>query len=249
MSLTPSAFTGAYLTKIELMPSLSQALSADVSGYSSTPPSLAAKVVTQMITEKAKANPTIRCPLPPFNIDPDTLRQFETGTGFPLTRIIPLPPITGSSPSSSTATVISTSSSSTVVPVPTTIKALSVTFQTGALLPGASFVGSVQMSKSFQLLSVSCSSEAEVRIYGTSASQSFDNGRALDAPVPPEITTNIIADAILDSSPFSWAFQNVIGADQNATQTATIYVSVYNIAAAPVSNISTTIGYVPLQNA
>lgn len=229
------------------MPSIKDAQGADLSGY--TPMTAQLPVITRMITDKAKANPSRRCPLPPFNSDPDTLRQFEIGTQSPLIRVIPLPEVTNTAAPTFASTAASVaSSSSTVVPVATTLTALSVTLSTGVLAAGSSFTGSVQMKKSFQLLSLAASAVCEVRLYGTAAAQSFDNGRVGDVPVPAETSQNIISCVTFDTLPYAWPWQNKIAANQDTPQSSTVYISVFNTDVSTVSNINVVISYLPLES-
>lgn len=229
------------------MPSIKEASGADLTGYESIP-APKVPVIPSMITTQFKANPSRRCVLPSFNSDPDSLRQFETGTQSPHIRIIPLPEV-NNTPAPTRATVAaSTSSSSSSTNVTTSLKAVSVTISTGPLAAGASFTGSVQMQKSFQLLSLTSSALSEVRLYGTKASQSFDNSRVTDAPVPAEISQNIVSCVVFDAMPFSWPWQNKIAANQDTPQSSTVYVSVFNTDVIAVTSITVTISYLPLES-
>lgn len=232
------------------MPSIKDNMGADLSRYRAIEaPKL--PVVAQMINDnKPRANVFIRCPLPPFNSDPDTLRQFETGNQVPQRRVIPLPVMAtvGTSQVSlaGSAFVISSSSSSSPA-APTQLLPLSASLSTGGLATGDNFQGSVQMSKSFQLLSLSANEVCEVRLYGTSSAQSFDAGRAEGDPVPPEISQNIISCVTFDSLPYNWPWQNKIGANQDTPQSLTVYVTVFNTDVSAVTNIDIAIGYLPLE--
>lgn len=229
------------------MPSIKESMGVDLSKYKPAPDAPSPPVVTQMVTEKQRANPNLRCPLPPFNSNPDTLRQFETGDAMPKLRVIPLPVHNGfAAPSrASVASSSSSSGSSTIIPTPAKLTAVSVTLNTGAVSAGASFTGSVQMAESFQLLSITVDSLCEVRVYGTSAAQSFDQGRVTGDPVPPEITSNILTCVSFEDT-LSWQWQNRMGANQDNPQTPTIYVSVFS--PADQTNIAVTITYLPLES-
>jgi hypothetical protein len=234
------------------MPSIKEMQGANLKGYTPSP-APQPPVVAQTITgDRLKANPSIRCPLPPFNSDPDTLRQFENGTLSPKIRVLPLPPNSGSGGGATTiVNNISTSGSSgggTSTNTTTTLVASSVTPVTGLLIAGGVFTGTVQLAKSFQLLSISASAPCEVRLYGTAAAQAFDAARPLDAPVPPEVMSNLIVDVVLDTLPYFWPLQNITGANQDTPQSKTLYMSVFNLAGVPETNISVTIAYVPMEN-
>ena len=234
------------------MPSIKDAKNADLSGYTPSPaPQL--PVVAQTITgDRLKANPSIRCPLPPFNSDPDTLRQFENGTLSPKIRVLPLPPNPGSGGGTTTiVNNVGTSGSSgggTSTNTTTTLVASSVAPVTGLLIAGGVFTGTVLLAKSFQLLSISANAACEVRLYGTAAAQAFDAARPLDTPVSPEVTSNLIVDVVLDTLPYFWPLQNIVGANQDTPQSKTLYISVFNLAGAPVTNIAVTLNYVALES-
>jgi hypothetical protein len=211
-----------------------------------------------------RANPALRFALPPFGADVDSLRQFE-GATHPQIRLIPVPlpysfnPSPGTSGPSLSAAAVSLQFTN-VFQIATTALAnsklalagggfapVTVPLVTGAIVAGDSFVGSVQMARSFQLLSLTADTQCEIRIYGTALAQSFDNARAADDPVPAEITSDIISSVSLDTAPFAWGFQNRIGANQDTPQAKTIYVSVFNTDV-DVANINISISYLPLES-
>lgn len=233
------------------MPSIADAVKAagSLKGYSVVEPA-SLPVVPQMINDnKPKANPNIRCPLPPFNSNPDTLRQFETGTTMPQIRVIPLPPIRQAAPSRAAVASSSSSASSSSTTIPTTLAPVSVALNTGGILAGGSFTGSVILTaESFQLLSVSSDSQCEVRLYGTAADQSADIVRTEGDPLPAETTKNVISCVSLDTLPFLWEWQNRTGANQDTPQAKTLYVTAFNTTAFDVTNILVTFAYVPLES-
>lgn len=227
------------------MPSIKDAVGADLAGYQ---PAERPPVLSEMLNNnKPKANPMIRCPLPPFNSDPDTLRQFETGFGVPQIRVIPLPPATGASSTGLVAASTSASSSSGGSSA-SGLVAKTATLLTGVIGAGGSFVGSVAMAKSFQLLTLSVDTASEVRLYGSDVMQSFDQARLTDDPVPAEISSNIITDVVFDSAPYTWAFQNRVGVNQDATQTTTAYITVVNPGTTPISNVQVVVTFLPLES-
>jgi hypothetical protein len=230
------------------MPSISQSQNADLSGYEpvETPmtPALPA-----LIKNTPNSDVFNRCPLPPFNIDPDTLRQFEnTGSGVPQMRVIPLPQQSGGSVTNiNNGATTSSSSSGGGGSTNTNLAVKSASFLTGTIAANGWQLGTISLSESFQLISISANSACNVRLYGTSNSQSFDAPRAVDAPVPAEITQGLITDIVFDTSPFSWGFQNAIGANQNSVASPLIYITVLNTQAGSVTGISVTISYIPLE--
>jgi hypothetical protein len=232
------------------MPSIKDAVGADLSRYGPPQKPERPPVVPQMLTDnKPKANPSIRCPLPPFNSDPDTLRQFETGTTVPQIRVVPLPQAFMSNIAVSTTKVSTSASSSggggSSTPV---LTPLSAVLNTGPIAAGASVLKTVTMKKSFQLLSISSSAACEVRLYGTAAAQGFDQARVTGSPVPPEISQNIVTDVVFDTKPYTWPFQNRVGANQDSTQGTTMYVTVVNTGTFALSSAVITISYLPLES-
>lgn len=232
------------------MPSIADAVKAagSLKGYSVVEPA-SLPVVPQMINDnKPKANPNIRCPLPPFNSNPDTLRQFETGTTMPQIRVIPLPTIKQAAPSRAAVASSSSAGSSSSTTIPGTIKPVSVALNTGGILAGSSFMGSVSLvAESFQLLSMTSDSQCEVRLYGTADVQSGDVGRLEGDPLPAETTQNVVSCVSMDTLPFSWEWQNRTGANQDTPQARTLYITVFNTTDFDVTNILVTLAYVPLE--
>lgn len=228
------------------MPSIRDAINTDLSKYS-TP--ITKPPIMQAIPNLARVNSYLRCTLPPFNSDPDTLRQFENGSSTPKIRVMPLPQnslLEGNTVEE--GTTVSSSSSSGGSSSTGTIPAKSVTVSTGLLAFGSSFVGSISVAKSFQLLSVSANAVCEVRLYGTQLAQLHDQPRGNDIPVAPEITSNVIACVTFDTSPFTWPFQNIIAANQNSPQNTILYVTVVNTSPTTSASITVTIQYAPLES-
>lgn len=228
------------------MPSIRESMGADLTKYSEA----RLPVMVQMVNDnKPRANPFLRCPLPPFNSDPDTQRQFDTGTQSPKLRVIPLPALaTTATTTASTATSSSSSSSTSVVPVATTLTAKSITIATPVLAPGGNFQTSIAAAKSFQLLGLTADARCEVRIYGTAIMQAFDAPRAEGDPVPAEIISNIVTCTSFDELPYTWAWQNRMGANQDTPQTVTLYVTVFNTSPTDASNVNIAISYLPLES-
>lgn len=195
------------------------------------------------------ANPWIRCPLPPFNAGPDTLRQFNENGKVPTRRVIPLP----QAPTGGTGSVINNTSvtetggggsGGTI-----SLAARTVVVNAPVLAPGGVFQITVQMAKSFQLLSITASNPVEVRIYGSSTTQASDVARLTDTAVPFEIVSNVITDVVFDTSPFQWNWQNRIGANADNPQSLNVYVSVINPSQSTGSPATiVTIQFLPLES-
>jgi hypothetical protein len=226
------------------MPSLKDAIAASKSPNLVPVSAAPAVIAAQPLPFPTNAN--MRCILPPFNADPDSVRQFSSAS--PQIRIWPQPQQKSSASTSTTATgAASTSSSSSSSSSSSTLSAKVVTFTTGSLPPGGIYQTTVQMAKSFQLISMTVTSASEVRIYGTQQAQIFDASRPTGNPVPPEISTNIIT-CVTFQSPLSWGWQNRIGANQNDPQSVSIYCSVFNTVPTSGAAVTVTISYLPLES-
>jgi len=195
------------------------------------------------------SNPNIRCPLPPVGADPDSLRQFE-GSESPKFRVLPLTPQTGgattvnefgSGVSSGSSSGGSSGSSINIV-----AKTASVTFI--SIAGNGSAQTTVVLSQSFQILSITANQGCCVRLYGSIAGQTTDGARGVDAPVPAETTQGLIIDVVLDTTPFVWQPQNIIGSNSDSTQSKNVYVTVINPGAAAINGLQITISYVPLES-
>src|SRR5205814_1729752 len=112
------------------MSSIKDAINADLSNYEPVQPPRPS-VELSRISENKKATSTIRCPLPPFNFSPDTLRQYETGGLVPQVRVIPVPVNTGgTSTVTNKVTIVSSASGSSSSGGSTTLTAKSVALAT-----------------------------------------------------------------------------------------------------------------------
>ncbi len=234
------------------MPSLKEALNQDLSAYTSVgKASLQASLPpTQMLDPGL--NTMIRCPLPPiYQVSTDNLRQFYQGGQVPQFRIL--------TPSLQTSSGGATGGNVVAGPTtnggggggggstPSQPTAQSVSITSSLLTPNSTFINSLTLSKSFQLLGVTTSSPARVQLYGTALAQSSDAYRGLDVPTPAGTVQNIICDVALDTAPFGWSFQDRVGANANSPQTSTIYVTLTNLDVTS-DIITLTVSYVPLES-
>ena len=105
----------------------------------------------------------------------------------------------------------------------------------------------IAATQSFQLLSISTNAPCCVRLYGNAAAQDTDSSRAIDAPVPAELTQNIIIDLVFDTAPYFWTTQNIMGVNADSPQGTILYITVLNPNAAPLSNVTVYITYFPLE--
>ena len=189
----------------------------------------------------------MRCPLPPlFQPSPDSLRSYYRNGVVPQFRIF-TPPATQSAGASTTTSTAVISGSSGGGSTPAVIVASIATVKTGVLNPGQSFTGTLSISKSFQLLSLSASGAIRFELYGTAVAQTSDAGRALDVPPAAGTTQNIICDVALDTAPYQWAYQNRVGANGDSPQVGTAYVTVTNLGTSSVA-MTATLTYVGLES-
>lgn len=239
------------------MPSLTEAIQSASgllsSGYvESVPVEQSPGAPTSAADYDPGRNSMIRCPLPPLWQDSsDSQRQFYIDNKVPQMRVMTpqSASVSGGTSGSSGSVIIEGGSggsggggSSTA-----TIAAAQAVVTTPVLPSNAKFVGGLAVSKSFQLLGIAVSSACRVQFYGTASAQTQDAGRGLDVPLPAGVMQNIIADVVLDSSPFQWSFQDRIGANADHPQQAVMYVTITNLAAAS-SPVTLTLQYVPIEN-
>lgn len=197
-------------------------------------------------TRPLGGNPYIRCPLPPFNAGPDTLRQFNEDGKIPTRRVIPLPVQTGAGGTTNVTnntTVIQQGSSGGGSSTSTTLVSKQATILIPSLGPGGVFTGTLQMSKAFKLQQLSATVPVEVRLYGDPGTQGSDAVRASDTAVPFEITPGIITDVIFDTVPYVWSWQNRTGNNADSPQTSNVYITVIN----PSTDTATGAGSVTVQ--
>lgn len=193
------------------------------------------------------ANPFIRCPLPPFNSSPDSLRQFEENGKVPTRRVIPLPVTTqvgGNATIVNNTTVSGSSGGSSSSSVAVTAE--TVTLNCPTMYPGDAVVTSVALSKVAVLITLGASDPCEVRIYGDSVSQAIDVSRAADNAPAYEVTYGLVTDVVLDTTPLSWPWQNRLFVNQDSPATETLYITVLNPTNGAVTP-SVTVTYLPLE--
>jgi len=234
------------------MPALNDVLRKDSpEGYgpSNPPLSLPAPVTLPGQDNSFKVTPTIRCPIPPTSAGPDTLRQFNDGNSLvPHRRVLPLPTNNGVSTGSTiTNTTVISSSSSGAAPA-TSLTAKNAVVATTVLRAGVSSYQTVNMSsKSFQLISCKANVACGIRMYGSAVAMAIDASRPLDAPLAAELQNNLVTDIVLDTAPFTWNWQNRVGANSDTPQTTSLYIAVTNIGAGP-TPISVTLTFLPLES-
>jgi hypothetical protein len=86
-----------------------------------------------------RANPIIRCPLPPINAGPDTLRQFNDGnTDIPRRRVLPLPVTNSMGGTIVNNTTVINSAGSSSGSVATSLSAKTIIYTAPVLSAGSS---------------------------------------------------------------------------------------------------------------
>ena len=199
---------------------------------------------TSPVDDAQFSSPTVRCPLPPTNADADSLRTFQKGSSTPQFRVMPLPPQTGGS---TTVTEGGSSSSSSGSGGGTAVSVATTVSTTVNIPANGATITRIAATQSFQLLSISTNAPCCVRLYGNAAAQDTDSSRAIDAPVPAELTQNIIIDLVFDTTPYFWTTQNIMGVNADSPQGTTLYVTILNPNAVPISNLTVYITFLPLE--
>lgn len=199
-------------------------------------------------------NPYLRCPLPPVNVTPDSLRQFYKGGEIPQARILTpsslsAGPTGGSSTTTTVVTGTGSSGGSTAAPT-----GQSTSIITPVLNPGQKYLTIKTIAKAFIILRVGVNSAARVELYSTAAAQTVDSGRAasfgsVNNPPPAEIQSQVICDLYLDTpNKFSWVpAWSITGVNGDSPQTTSIYATVTNIGTGS-NPIAVTIAYVPVES-
>jgi hypothetical protein len=188
----------------------------------------------------------MRCPVPPTAFTPDSSRQFYRGATIPQFRAFspaPLSSNNNSSGSTTTQNITNTSSTTTTV----SLKAQTASLTTPVLNPGNTYLGTATLSKTFNLLSVTASNSARVRVYATQSQQIVDNSRGSNTAPPFEVTQGLIADISLDTSPYMWLCTWLPnGANGDSPRTASVYVTVDNIGSMSTA-ITASLLFLPLE--
>ena len=227
------------------MPALKDVLTKGLpEGYIPVENAPTAPPATSPVDDAQFSSPTVRCPLPPTNADADSLRTFQKGSSTPQFRVMPLPPQTGGS---TTVTEGGSSSSSSGSGGGTAVSVATTVSTTVNIPANGATITRIAATQSFQLLSISTNAPCCVRLYGNAAAQDTDSSRAIDAPVSAELTQNIIIDLVFDTAPYFWTTQNIMGVNADSPQGTILYITVLNPTAAPLSNATVYITYLPLE--
>lgn len=229
------------------MPSLKESQNTDLSNYESVEQKAAPIAFPPFHNDLQPVyNPYIRCPLPPISVTPDSLRQYYVNGQVPQFRVLTPPNTSNNTSTTIVKTVSGTTSTTSTGTTPSNIAVKSISLVTAVLNPNNTFLGSISISKSFQLINVSASSPCRIQLYGTASAQTQDAGRGLDAAPTPGTQQNLITDVVLDTIPYQWSFQNRVGANADSPQNATAYMTVTNVDVLSEA-ITITLFYVPLE--
>lgn len=195
-------------------------------------------------------NPYIRCPIPPINANPDTLRQFDESGSVPVRRVLPLPvgTVAGGNTTIEQNTTIIQQGGSGGGGGSTALTPGSLTINLPALSPSATYQVSAILARCYQLVRLICTQPVEVRLYGNAAARGADISRLTDIPVPFQTQGGIITDVVFDTAPFEWGWQNRVVANSDSPQTQNLYITVVNPSnLIGVSASTMTIQYLPLE--
>lgn len=197
-----------------------------------------------------------RSPVPPISISPDSVNMFQNSGLVPQDRIMSVLPLF-TDPSSTGNTTITnitsgnsssgSSSSSTIVTPP--VSSASTAIITPVLSQGIPYQTSLQVARSFVLLSVTVSTPARVEFYSTANARSSDASRTTDQPVVLGAPTGLIADLnLVQPSEASWPLSPpAVGTNADVPTTGTVYVTVTNQTATSLP-ITVSITYFPLED-
>lgn len=228
------------------MPSLAQAVNADLSGYTPVQNPTNTNQPTPSTNMQPGRSAVMRCPLPILGAaTPDALRSYFLDGQVPQVRLM-TPQTTAPSTASGSTTTFSSSSSSGGGSG-TALATSTATITTATIGPSSKFTGVIQLSRTFQLVSIAVNGPARIELYGTATAQTSDISRGLDVAPGAGTLQNIICDVVLDTLPYQWSFQNRTGANGNSPQTPSIYVTITNLAATSAA-LTVTLTYVPLVN-
>jgi hypothetical protein len=233
------------------MPSISEAINPDLSGYSPLIKGTAPVAQPQMEGLEPILNPMMRCPLPVLlQTTGDSQRQFYQGGKVPQVRFLSSQVLstgggsdTGNAVITNTTLIGGTGGSGGTVAPGTPAQQATVTT---TISPGDRYTGLLPISKSFQLLTLSTDTSCRIQLYGTSFAQLQDAARGLDVPPPAGTSQNIICDIVLDTLPYQWNFQNRTGANADTPQQPLIYSTITNLSSAT-TTIRVTVNYVALE--
>jgi hypothetical protein len=175
----------------------------------------------------------------------DTLIGYHLGGMIPQWRIPTVPTQSSSGSGATTTTTVISSSSSSSTSNPPKSQTASVT--TAVLSPASQFTGVVTMAKAFIVLSISVNAAARVRLYSTAAAQNVDKSRPITQGPGFGTEQGIIGDVVLTNTPVVWYTENMVGANGNNPQNASIYCTVDNLTASSTA-IQVSISFVPLQS-
>ena len=217
------------------MPSVEQAINTDRSNL--TPVETQPEENKPPVAQDSRVNSLLKspyqwCPLPPSNNSADSLRQWGQGSDVPRFRTQTPPPNVGGGSGTTIVHVgqVVTGGSGTTPGTPSLPLAQNVSVTTPVLAPSQTWTGTVQMAKSFTVLSVSGSSFCRIELYGTKIAQTLDLSRPV-SQAPQNTTQGLIMDVVLLTA-LTWQVLDCVGANADSPQSSTIYITVTNVSTA-----------------
>lgn len=195
-------------------------------------------------------NPVLRCPLPPINAGPDNLRQYYRGGDVPQSRIMPPGILSGTGNTAGGAATSSSASTSTSTTTTTTVTLVSAnaSVTTPSLDAGVSFLGTIQVARTFALIAVTANAACRVQLYATQSYQIQDQARPDTQALNAGTTQGTLEDVSLDTAPFSWYYNTLpVVANADSPRTPSAYITITNIAQSS-NPITVTLLYLPLES-
>jgi hypothetical protein len=170
----------------------------------------------------------------------------------PVMRVIPLPAQQGAGGGVNTNVTNVTEApggGGTVTPAtPTQILPLTAFFNVPALGPAGTYTTILKLTQSFQLLQLNPTQPLEIRMYSNPTTQTQDIARPTDYAVNFDAIEGFITDVTFDTVPYSYEWQNRVGANADTPQTVNVYITVVNPSQTTGVNAATVaVIYVPLE--
>jgi len=191
-------------------------------------------------------NPSMRCPVPQTNFSNEASKQFYRGGTVPQFRTFSPSPLTGTTGTGGGTTTTNVVSGSTVTnTVSLSVKNASIT--TPVLNPNQTYTNSLLLARAFQIIQVTATAAARIRVYATAATQMLDLSRATAQAPAFGTTQGLILDLTLDTTPYMWLCSPIPTGANGDNPTASLgYVTITQIA--PMSGtITATFQYLPLE--
>jgi len=192
-------------------------------------------------------NPNMRCPVPQisqFTADANT--QFYRGSIIPQFRNFTPPSLTAGNSGSggiTNQTINEETTTNVVNTITTQLTFKSASLTTATLASGAVFQTGVTLVEAYNVVAISTSAAARVRIYSLAHTQAIDAARAITTAPPAEVTQGLVADINLVTAPFVWTMSPpALGCSIGSTL-AYVTITNNNLSA---TSITLAVSYIPL---